>query len=193
MLRLLQRPLGPLLLLAAALAAAGAVRPAAAARGLAQAAESAAAAAPQPPPAAEAPAQQPPESMYGSAEVDACIRVTNSAGQACTVESDTLSLVFPRGSEELPTPEQVQTAINNMKAAAQPSRTCCQELRPFADGRCPCDAGYQQLLPIGGFDPAYFEGATAILAQACGFDFPPCQPGEVIDVAAVNAGTGAGG
>lgn len=89
MLRLLQRPLGPLLLLAAALAAAGAVRPAAAARGLAQAAESAAAAAPQPPPAAEAPAQQPPESMYGSAEVDACIRVTNSAGQACTVESDT--------------------------------------------------------------------------------------------------------
>lgn len=36
---------------------------------------------------------------------------------------------------------------------------------------------YQQLLPIGGFSPAYFEGATAILAQACSQSFPPCAPG----------------
>lgn len=38
--------------------------------------------------------------------------------------------------------------------------------------KCPCArpppppcSGYQQLLPVGGFDPAYFEGATAILAE----------------------------
>ena len=39
--------------------------------------------------------------------------------------------------------------------------------------------GYQQILPIGGYDAAYFEGATSILAQACGFAFPPCAAGEV--------------
>ena len=31
--------------------------------------------------------------------------------------------------------------------------------------RLPLCSGYQQLLPVGGFDPAYFEGATAILAE----------------------------
>jgi hypothetical protein len=29
-------------------------------------------------------------------------------------------------------------------------------------------------LPIGGFDKAYFEGATNILALACRINFPPC-------------------
>ena len=43
---------------------------------------------------------------------------------------------------------------------------------------CPACSGYQQLLPIGGFDPAYFEGATYILATACRQDFQPCVPGE---------------
>jgi hypothetical protein len=53
--------------------------------------------------------------------------------------------------------------------------------------------GYQQLLPIGGFDPAYFEGATAILAEACNFDFPPCQPNEPIRLEAANAAAPAPG
>ncbi len=40
----------------------------------------------------------------------------------------------------------------------------CQQALPAAPS-FPCHRGYQQLLPVGGFDPAYFEGATAILAQ----------------------------
>jgi hypothetical protein len=55
---------------------------------------------------------------------------------------------------------------------------------PSSTGNCCCSGlhcrGYQQLLPIGGFDPAYFEGATAILAEACNISFPPCQPDEPI-------------
>lgn len=44
----------------------------------------------------------------------------------------------------------------------------CQQALPAAPS-FPCHRGYQQLLPVGGFDPAYFEGATAILAQVRGF------------------------
>ena len=36
-----------------------------------------------------------------------------------------------------------------------------------------------QVLPLGGYVPADFEGGTSLLAEACGQDFPPCQPGEV--------------
>lgn len=98
-----------------------------------------------------------------------------------------MSLVYNRGSEQLPTPQQVSTAINNMKAnllgasvgerweggswpwcrllpvrlgpamsnnlvnlhgllparppqsAAQPSDSCCKEMKPYVDARCPCD------------------------------------------------------
>jgi len=51
---------------------------------------------------------------------------------------------------------------------------------------------YKQILPIGGFSPAYFEGATSILAQACGFDFPPCQAGEQAQPGMVSSASGAG-
>jgi hypothetical protein len=50
-----------------------------------------------------------------------------------------VSLVYPRGSEQLPTEEEVSTAISNMKAAAQPSANCCAELLPYVQARCPCD------------------------------------------------------
>lgn len=80
-----------LLLLAAAATPAGAVgrhlrqAPAAAADGHAKApaAEPAAALQTVATPATEQP------SIYGSPETDACIQLTNSAGQGCTVESDT--------------------------------------------------------------------------------------------------------
>lgn len=80
------------------LLAAGTLPAAAARRGLAQAA-AAAAGDRAPAPAAEAPAAEagPPaveaadgqQSIYGSPQVDYCIELTNKAGQACTVESDT--------------------------------------------------------------------------------------------------------
>ncbi|KAI3429893.1 hypothetical protein D9Q98_010204 [Chlorella vulgaris] len=124
------------------------------------------------------------QSQFGSAAVDTCVQLTNSAGQACSVESDTISLVYSRSSEALPTQQEAEAAITNMKSAAQPSTSCCSAFQPFTDARCPCDADFQQLLPIGGFSPLYFEGATAILAAACGLDFPPCQPGEKINLAA---------
>ncbi|KAL4421912.1 hypothetical protein ABPG77_005196 [Micractinium sp. CCAP 211/92] len=127
--------------------------------------------------AAEASQSPGPESPYGGPRIDACVQLTNYAGQACSVESDTSALVYPRGSEELPTQQEIDTAIANMKAAAQPSSSCCDALLPYVKSRCPCDKDYQQLLPIGGFSPAYFEGATAILAQACSQSFAPCAPG----------------
>lgn len=84
-------------LLVLALAAAG-LPAAAARRGLAQAA-AAAGGDGAPAPATEAPAAEaaPPavealdgqQSIYGSPQVDFCIELTNKAGQACTVESDT--------------------------------------------------------------------------------------------------------
>ncbi|KAL4437439.1 hypothetical protein ABPG75_004578 [Micractinium tetrahymenae] len=131
-----------------------------------------------------------PESPYGGPRIDACVKLTNYAGQACSVESDTSALVYPRGSEELPTQQEIDTAIQNMKAAAQPSASCCDALLPYVQSRCPCDLDYQQLLPIGGFSPAYFEGATAILAQACGQSFPPCAPGGEISKPVLPPGAG---
>ncbi|PSC68513.1 suppressor of RPS4-RLD 1-like isoform X1 [Micractinium conductrix] len=117
--------------------------------------------APLAPPAAEllTPAAEPfsPVSELGSPggiggpQVDVCISLTNTAGGGCSTESDTMSLVYQRGSTRLPTQEERDKAISFMK-----------------------------ILPIGGFDPAYFEGATSLLAEACGQDFPPCQPGEVL-------------
>lgn len=81
-----------------------------------------------------------------------------AAGNACTLESDTLSLQFPRDSTELPTADQRSKAISEMKSAGQPSKSCCEGLKPYIDLRCPCDVNYQQLLPIGGYNKNYFIG-----------------------------------
>ena len=48
-------------------------------------------------------------------------------------------------------------------------------MKPYIQTNCPCLPGYQQILPIGGFDKAYFEGATNILALSCRIPFPPCK------------------
>lgn len=69
-----------------------------------------------------------------------------AAGAACTLESDTLSLQFPRDSTELPTAEQRSRAISEMKSAGQPSKNCCQGITPYIDLRCPCDVNYQEIL-----------------------------------------------
>lgn len=99
--------LSALLLLALAalgLGAAAARRPLAASGGSPAPAEEAstvaAAAAASEPAAAPAPDAAAAEadivSPYGSAETDACIQLTNTAGQACTVESDTRELRWRR-------------------------------------------------------------------------------------------------
>ena len=103
-----------------------------------------------------------------------CIDLTTEAGNGCMVESDTLSVVYPRASEELPTDQQTLNAISKMKVAAQPSASCCAGLAPFVAANCPCLPGFQELLPSGGLSPAYFEGATSILAKACRQNFLPC-------------------
>jgi hypothetical protein len=82
-----------------------------------------------------------------------------------------------------------------MKGAALPSPNCCEQLKPYTDARCPCLPGYQQILPIGGFDKAYFEGATTILALACRISFAPCEdtgpvPASVPPAAANSTGVG---
>lgn len=99
--------------------------------------------------------------------------------------------VFPRDSTELPTSEQTVRAISSLRGAALPSPNCCEQIRPFADARCVCLPGYQRILPIGGFDAAYFEGATTILTLACRIPFLPCietPPEEPAAVAAAGAG-----
>lgn len=100
-------------LLVLALAAAG-LQPAAARRGLAQAAAAAAgdgAPAPAGAPAAEAAspaveASDGQQSIYGSPQVDYCIELTNKAGQACTVESDTCECLGRPGSCAVQLPPQ---------------------------------------------------------------------------------------
>ncbi|KAL4529629.1 hypothetical protein Ndes2437B_g08799 [Nannochloris sp. 'desiccata'] len=124
-------------------------------------------------------------------EIQRCIDLTTSAGDACTIESDISAQVFPRDSTELPTSEQTVRAISSLRGAALPSPNCCEQIRPFADARCVCLPGYQRILPIGGFDAAYFEGATTILTLACRIPFLPCietPPEEPAAVAAAGAG-----
>lgn len=82
---------------------------------------------------------------------------------------------YPRDSTKLPTNDQIINGLSRLRAAALPSAGCCAGLAPYVAANCPCLPGYQQLLPIGGFAPAYFEGATYILALACHLDFPLCH------------------
>lgn len=60
-------------------------------------------------------------------------------------------------------------------------------MKPYIQTNCPCLPGYQQILPIGGFDKAYFEGATNILALACRIPFPPCKDNANSTAAATNS------
>ncbi len=100
-------------LLVLAMAAAG-LQTAAARRGLAQAATAAAgdgASAPAGAPASEAAspaveASDGQQSIYGSPQVDYCIELTNKAGQACTVESDTCEWLKRPGSCAVQLPPQ---------------------------------------------------------------------------------------
>jgi len=98
--------------------------------------------------------------------------------------------VFPRDSTELPTSDQIVRAISSMRGAALPSPNCCEQIKPFADARCVCLPGYQQILPIGGFDPAYFEGSTTIMALACRIPFAPCTEISPEEPLVIAAGTG---
>ncbi|GAB4814551.1 hypothetical protein N2152v2_001597 [Parachlorella kessleri] len=104
-------------------------------------------------PAAE-PAAEPAAAPLSDEQIlNNCIALLNPAGSACTTESDTLALAYPRFSDKLPTPQQQAAALSGLKATGQPSKTCCRNLRPFADARCPCLKHWQErplgLLPMG--------------------------------------------
>ncbi|GAB4815747.1 hypothetical protein N2152v2_002793 [Parachlorella kessleri] len=134
----------------------------------------------QPTDAAEAPAPAPATSHTGNstsdeAGLELCIALLQGAGSSCTTESDTIALQYPRYSEALPTPDQESAALEALKSTGQPSQECCNNLVPFAEERCPCQKSFQDVLPLGGFSPAVFEGSTAILAKACGYDFEACS------------------
>jgi hypothetical protein len=107
--------------------------------------------------------------------IQRCIDLTTSAGEACNIESDISAQVFPRDSTELPTSKQTVRAISALKGASLPSPNCCEQLKPFIRERCVCLPGFQQLLPLGGFEEEYFEGAAKILALACRTPMEPCS------------------
>lgn len=99
--------------------------------------------------------------------------------------------MYPRDSTELPTNEQTVRAISSLRGAALPSPYCCEQIEVFADARCVCNPAYQQILPIGGFDPAYFEGSTKIITLACRIPFAPCTetpPEQPAAIATAGAG-----
>lgn len=78
-----------------------------------------------------------------------CVDLVNVAGPSCSTESDTMSLIYDRSSRQLPTVEQTTAVISRLRASAQPTKACCNDLKPFVDSKCVCKKQFQDILPIG--------------------------------------------
>lgn len=90
------------------------------------------------PVAEDQPAAEPAVAEGLSSEV-ACQELHHQFGAACSVGIDRVARIFPRGSTQLPTVEQLKAALAALRAGGLPSSTCCSTVAPVAAARCGCN------------------------------------------------------
>lgn len=99
----------------------------------------------------------------------ACYDMRVNFGAACQVGIDRVAQYFPRGSSDPPTEEQIEEALQALKAGFLPSKGCCTALAPSFAAHCGCNpaflairAAMQDTNPA--FTPAYLQGLPWLAA-----------------------------